>query len=1227
MRDSTIRAHTRDRLLTTAVATAATWLAVGCGTESAPPNEIADELALASPNASASTTTPSAALVPLPLVASFPVQFSVPPTLATYSGLAPVTFGVPFAQGKMLATHKRRMVVTATKIPIEADFTITATWPDGSVKWLLVDANVQVASGAIAAAEVQYGAGVTEFAPTQPITVVSLNPGLRVRVNSKLYDLTATSQDVGRFDLTSFDFRTNQSLTFTTEAKTTSVVEEKAGKVRETIKLSGVYRSADGSSTGEFVTRMRFYARTPYVRVYHTMTWTDSAQRGISSLAFVPKRAIGPTPQFIYAADGTFNKVPALDLFQTGPSTLVTATRASAGKRFDGFIEANWGTAAANKLFVGLRWPWQQFPVRAQGVSALGSNSLTLHAIGPRTPMSLAAAELASPAGPPLHLERFEDPYTNLRAHMSDDALFHPNNMCGGVQCPVGTQCSPFLTCVSGPPMLHPESGAYSPALSPKGVAKTYEYLVWESNAADASTGHAISPQHRNALLQTPIVAYADPAHAVLAGLPSPVSAKDTAAFPEIEGAMDRAFDRMMLMKESEGDYGTFNFGDVQYDWTSDANGHVPPYRYWLNHGKGWSPIPWLLYLRSGDRKYLERGESYARHLMDVDTCHVTDDSLRKYKGGQIGYGPIHFGSDTFPIRMENESEYLGLYYYLTGYERAKDVIEERRIALKNPTNQADIFSTQDMLNYLSPAAHADWKVRFNREHYLAIGELAAVYELTQDPVLLDYANQFILRLKESQADNGWLPGIKTNHWFSNSLTLAHRVFPAHATTLADILNKYEQHLGNYAMPNPTGPRSVDGPTSFWTLVLLEQATGNSHYLEVAAKTALAQALSVHKAPNEWNGLSEIPEQYQGAQIRGWAATLARLASLPPAQRPTGVAPMNYFSSGLLTQLPAQGGAWDGRHVFYVLDSNDATLNIDLDFNVSNQGSYHHTYQVRVYAPDGSIAFTKEGTIDTPPTELGSFGYYCAAVACGPAYDKNVLSNYRRGTSIPIPPDGKLGAYAVEILSNDGSSYHRSDLPIWARSSGGKLVHFFPNFVERSMGAATPNPPFLGLSPYDVYQIYVKDGGTAVAAGNGPSNTYSGQIWYKPKAIGQPITLGYFSGGSPLPDTPQATEFTFAPTYYSEWPRVVAYRPGFVHAGETALTNTDSVGNPVGTPCSFVPTTLGLHSAVVTNSSWHFSLHIDGIRPFISATEAEWFDPELVAHKPISDFLSAVALP
>jgi hypothetical protein len=122
------------------------------------------------------------------------------------------------------------------------------------------------------------------------------------------------------------------------------------------------------------------------------------------------------------------------------------------------------------------------------------------------------------------------------------------------------------------------------------------------------------------------------------------------------------------------------------------------------------------------------------------------------------------------------------------------------------------------------------------------------------------------------------------------------------------------------------------------------------------------------------------------------------------------------------------------------------------------------------------------------------------------------------------------------------------------------------------------------------------------------------------------VTMGFFSGGTsgggPLPTVAQPGGFPFEPTYYRDWPRIVAFRPGLTVASASSITGTDALDNPTGLPSSFTPTTTGPHSAVVTNGDWHYSLHLGGIKPFLSSTEAQWFDPTTYStRKRETDFL------
>lgn len=1124
-----------------------------------------------------------------------PIGFSIPRELSHYTGGVPVTFGIPFAEGALPVTDLRHLI-TATGDLLDADFTVTATWPNSSpasVKWLLVDALIGLTDGVIPKTYFEHGThNFAVWPPSQPITVTNITDGVRVVANGATYDITKSSQDVGHFELGLKRLGALPvSATYSTEHAGTAVSVEKSGKVRTTIKLTGTYNPAGGEQSS-FVTRYRFYSRLPYVRIYHTMVWNEGAAQGISSLAFVPKNAPPANATLAVGMDGTA-LAGARDLFQESVGSVVTSAGSAVGNRLDGWAEASWN-AGSEKLFVGVRWPWQQFPMRTQ----VGASLFKLHALGPRSTMSLKVQDQISPKGPPLNLE-----------NLTYGKLSVPLN--------VGYDLQP---------------------LSPRGFAKTYEYLVWRSKTADGGNLHGMSAQTRNAILQTPLYAFADPRHAVKAELPNPTSARDTAQFETIETALSAVFDWVTRQDAVAGDYGAFNFGDLQHHWDAAAPARTPSAaRYWKHHGKGWSPVPWLLYLRSGERKYIENAEMHGRHLMDVDTCHVDYAPEYKWKGATTGYlAPYHFGDAPMISRIENESEYLGLYYRLTGYERAWDVIRERADILVRdvnpPSTEPPPQTVQEHIDYLSASGVTPPNARFNREHYSTLGELAAIYEETGDAALRSKADVLIDKLVDSQAKNGWLPGIKVNQWFSNSLLVAQRAFPARAAELHRVLERYEQHLGNVLMPSigtvpgtsvPL-PGTVRGPTSLWTLIDLERNGGDQRYLDVAAQTALAQALSVYTelSAQRSRGVTSLDTEYLGHVLRGWTATMARLAEMPAAERPKDVAPIQYFLSDLATPLGPNNDKsnrqWDGRHVLYVKVSQRAErVRVDLDFAMEG---HEHNVLVRVHAPDGLLPSQWSFAARTPPTEP-------PFSACFGVNDLERLSEYATGHSIEFVPH-QAGAYAVEILSKEDGNCRTGallELGVWARATSfdsagdptpAGLVHYLPDLAERTSA---------GLSAADLYYVHGRNGGTVFSAAAGPSHASSGQFWFMPRSTGTKVSmwLGAQDGTVPIP------KILFRP----HWHRFAIFdadgnllkaTPVVGEKYVDAHDREDLFGLPDGSRLILESPTMALHSAVVSNDQWHFSMQTEGILPFLSATKEEWFDPTEpgVAHKPPVEFLT-----
>lgn len=272
------------------------------------------------------------------------------------------------------------------------------------------------------------------------------------------------------------------------------------------------------------MTRYRFYARSATVRIDHTVIRTENDGSKIASLVFIPTTS--PSGSVRYGLDGAIlSTSAAIDLRQHDSDSVVDPLWAQIGTRLDGWVEKKSGTRGQ---FIGLRWPWQQYPTRITTFFTPSPSSVLLprvHLIGPGCPMGL---EVEDHVIPPL------SGYTNA-------------------QWDIAKRKAPFLNADNGP------------RISPIGVGKTYELMFWEAGTADPT--FSVAPAVRNTLLQHPIYAYADPQWVVKAELPRPNAAKAPLSDPTIEMALDASFDWMTRQRKDEFDYGIWNFGDVQYDW------------------------------------------------------------------------------------------------------------------------------------------------------------------------------------------------------------------------------------------------------------------------------------------------------------------------------------------------------------------------------------------------------------------------------------------------------------------------------------------------------------------------------------------------------------------------------------------------------------------------------------------------------------------------------------
>lgn len=152
---------------------------------------------------------------------------------------------------------------------------------------------------------------------------------------------------------------------------------------------------------------------------------------------------------------------------------------------------------------------------------------------------------------------------------------------------------------------------------------------------------------------------------------------------------------------------GAMDFGDLM------QNGRRA-HRFYMHTRYFVGSVHWLWYARSGDRRMYEFGEQNSRHIMDLDINHTayefswTCEAPNNFNGtyrmprgiqrdGDIGVHhwsssrPNNYdcillpggGCDNSQVRVAviaapaDYASFLIKYYYLTGYERAKDVAEE----------------------------------------------------------------------------------------------------------------------------------------------------------------------------------------------------------------------------------------------------------------------------------------------------------------------------------------------------------------------------------------------------------------------------------------------------------------------------------------------------------------------------------------------------------------------
>jgi hypothetical protein len=372
----------------------------------------------------------------------------------------------------------------------------------------------------------------------------------------------------------------------------------------------------------------------------------------------------------------------------------------------------HWMTAREGPFSFGvaMRWAWQNYPLAYEMAD---DGTVRLH-LWSRSGRNGATAPLDFRPGPylrghtPDRWQEFQERITGVcdRKHEYPSELefcrMTPKDSCfvptTAQPCGAGTQ---FAGCMRADGV---------------GVSKTHEFIL-SFDLGPSSSGI----QEAAFLLQKPAFVQADPSwlrHTEALGKLLPAG-----VFPDIDGKVACSSNRDCADGARECHSGVCDslvdtyIRQYQYDLANDtANGSHDDVRVsqspadrWgdsfgafdfgdtLHQGKNahrlWSHLfyvePsmwWTLFARSGDRRLLSIGEANARHHMDVDTNHISHSEADTCNSTSVDVpagavadddsGPIHW-ANRHRYRLATTSHfasYLATYYYLTGYERARDV-------------------------------------------------------------------------------------------------------------------------------------------------------------------------------------------------------------------------------------------------------------------------------------------------------------------------------------------------------------------------------------------------------------------------------------------------------------------------------------------------------------------------------------------------------------------------
>ena len=607
---------------------------------------------------------------------SFALSFSEHERAQRPAGPWPVAVGVPFPRGALTSDENLRVLDPAgNEVPAQVE-TLVRWYPDApDIRWALLQFQPELGPTAY---RVEFGSQVRRQAPrTDPVLAARAQALAEQWISKGAYLVP----DDGTVFLAAND-------------PDATIEIEEAGPLVATAKVTGRYLDEAGDALCRYEARLSCFRDQPMVRIYFTLVWTEHSEVAARDIGIrIPAGLAGQRVRI----GGNAHDLPAggsVVLLQDDWNHYRVATRAAGGltalaegERSPGFIVLEGGGARAAAFMPDMD---RNVPTELEATT----DALVLHIwAGDAGPLSWKVADVVTPMVREHYGDKVANSYTTGGPLNTDD----------------NTDKSPF------------------------GVAKTLEFWVLPPDADG-------DPVALNALVQEPPVLLADPAWTARTQVWGPSHAYDPEHFGDLEDSLELTFDWLTALRPEYGDPAWFNWGDVHMSLHGSYVGYTAyaplaekygfsflDYRGWACSGYDWPTATWVQFARTGKRKYFEHAEANARHVMDVDTCHETADPAtdrsqwKKERGEQYEYGLVHWTYGPIPLTFYTHVDSMYYCWLMTGYGRAKDVLDEVAGAVGNY-----------------------WRVQGNREVTNPPKVLCRLYEMTGDEQFMYMAHRFV---------------------------------------------------------------------------------------------------------------------------------------------------------------------------------------------------------------------------------------------------------------------------------------------------------------------------------------------------------------------------------------------------------------------------------------------------------------------------------------------------